>query len=144
MPQPGTLELACRSMHYSGLEGTLSADSADSKRVLVVEDEPMIRMLLEEMVTDLGYTVAGCAMRIEEALQAATSIEIDLAILDVDLNGQSIAPVADALGARGVPFVFSTGYGEASLPEQHRHRPMVRKPYQMDHLAKALERALAG
>jgi CheY-like chemotaxis protein len=84
-----------------------SATSA--KRILVVEDELMIRMLLEDMLGELGYTVAAEAARIEEALEAAKNADFDIAILDVNLNGQPISPVADALVARGMPFVFATG-----------------------------------
>jgi CheY-like chemotaxis protein len=115
-----------------------------TKRILVVEDEPMIRMLLEDMLDELGYTVAAGAARLDEALAAAATADVDVAILDVDLNGQSSAPVADKLSARGVPFVFSTGYSEQSLPPSHRNRPMVRKPYQMDGLGRTLANAMAA
>jgi CheY-like chemotaxis protein len=102
---------------------------AKAKRILVVEDEPMIRMLLEDMLGELGYTVAAEAARIEEALEATKNADFDLAILDADLNGQPALPVADALVTRGTPFVFATGYGE--VPEPHRGRPMLTKPFQM-------------
>src|SRR5712691_9207085 len=68
---------------------------AKAKRILVVEDEPMIRMLLEDMLGELGYTVAAEAVRIEEALEATKNADFDLAILDADLNGQPASPVAD-------------------------------------------------
>jgi len=113
-------------------------------RVLVVEDELMIRMLLEDMLGELGYTVAAEAARIDEALAAAKTADFDLAILDVNLNGQPISPVADALVARGTPFVFATGYGEHGLPEPYRDRPTLKKPFQMEGLKLMLERALAG
>ena len=87
------------------------------KRILVVEDELMIRMLLEDMLGELGYIVAAEAARIDEALDAANNADFDVAILDVNLNGEPILPVADALAARGTPFVFATGYGERGLPE---------------------------
>jgi CheY-like chemotaxis protein len=113
-----------------------------AKRILVVEDELMIRMLLEDMLGELGYTVAAEAARIEEALEAAKNAEFDIAILDVNLNGQPISPVADALVARGMPFVFATGYGERGLPEPYRDRPTLKKPFQMDGLKQMLQTAL--
>ena len=113
-----------------------------AKRILVVEDELMIRMLLEDMLSELGYTVAAEAARIEEALEAAKNADFDIAILDVNLNGQPISPVADALVARGMPFVFATGYGERGLPEPYRDRPTLKKPFQMDGLKQMLQTAL--
>jgi DNA-binding response OmpR family regulator len=111
-------------------------------RILVVEDELMIRMLLEDMLGELGYTVAAEAARIEEALDAAKNADFDIAILDVNLNGQPISPVADALVAGGMPFVFATGYGERGLPEPYRDRPTLKKPFQMDGLKQMLQIAL--
>ena len=115
-----------------------------AKRVLVVEDELMIRMLLEDMLGELGYTIAAEAARVEEALEAAKSADFDLAILDVNLDGHPISPVADALVARGTPFVFATGYGERGLPEPYRDRPTLKKPFQMEGLKEMLLSALNG
>jgi CheY-like chemotaxis protein len=114
------------------------------KRVLIVEDELMIRMLLEDMLRELGYTIAAQAARVHEALQAASTAEFDLAILDVNLDGEPISPVADALAARGTPFIFATGYGERGLPEPYRDRPTLRKPFQMDSLERVLQSTLEG
>ena len=114
------------------------------KRILVVEDELMIRMLLEDMLGELGYTVAAEAGRIDEALQAAKTADFDLAILDVNLEGEPVLPVADVLAARGRPFVFATGYGERGLPEAYRDRPTLKKPFQMDGLKQLLQSALQG
>lgn len=126
----------------------MSAPQAQSamppKRVLVVEDELMIRMLLEDMLSELGYTVAAEAARLDEALEAAKSADFDLAILDVNLDGQPISPVVDALVARGTPFVFATGYGERGLPERYRDRPTLKKPFQMEGLQRMLQNALAA
>jgi CheY-like chemotaxis protein len=116
--------------------------SPPGKRILVVEDELMIRMLLEDMLGELGYTIAAEAARLDEALDAARNVAFDVAILDVNLNGQTIAPVAEALVARGTPFVFATGYGERGLPEAYRDRPTLKKPFQMDGLSRALQSAL--
>jgi CheY-like chemotaxis protein len=112
-------------------------------RVFVVEDELMIRILLEDMLRDLGYTTAGEAGRVEEALEAAKNVDFDLAILDVNLNGQPVLPVADALAARGTPFVFATGYGDRGIPESYRDRPTLKKPFQIDGLKHVLESAIA-
>ena len=120
------------------------APAPQAKRILVVEDELMIRMLLEDMLGELGYTIAAQAARIDEALEAAKSADFDLAILDVNLNGQPISPVADALVARGMPFVFATGYGERGLPDSHRDRPTLKKPFQLDGLKRLLQSALDG
>jgi CheY-like chemotaxis protein len=119
----------------------MTAD-ASAKRVLVVEDELMIRMLLEDMLSELGFTVAVEAARIEDALAAAETADIDLAVLDLNLNGQSTGPVAEALAARGKPFVFATGYGEHGLPEAFRNRPTLKKPFQLDGLERTLRAAL--
>ena len=108
-------------------------------RVLIVEDELMIRILLEDMLRDLGYAIAGEAGRVEEALDADNKVDFDLAILDVNLNGEPVLPVADALAARGTPFVFATGYGDGGLPEAHRTRPMLKKPFEVDALKRVLE-----
>ena len=114
------------------------------KRILVVEDELMIRMLLEDMLGELGYVVAAEAARIDEALDAANNAAFDVAILDVNLNGEPILPVADALAARGTPFVFATGYGERGLPEAYRDRPTLKKPFQIEGLEQMLQSAIAG
>jgi DNA-binding NtrC family response regulator len=116
---------------------------AGSRRVLVVEDELMIRMLLEDMLAELGYTIAVTAAHLDEALRAAQNADFDIAVLDVNLNGVPISPVADALVVRGMPFVFATGYGEAGLPDLYRDRPTLKKPFQLDKLKDALQRALA-
>ena len=118
---------------------TEAQPATQAKRILVVEDEVMIRMLLEDMLGELGHTVAAEAARIDEALEATKNADFDLAILDANLNGQPISPVADALVARGTPFVFATGYGE--LAEPYHDRPTLKKPFQMDGLKQMLQSA---
>ncbi len=116
-------------------------ENSVGKRVLVVEDELMIRLLLQDMLDDLGHTLAGEAGRIDEALTLARQGEFDVAILDVNLNGQPISPVVEILVARGLPFVFATGYGQRGVPEAYRHTPTLQKPFQADALAQAIEAA---
>ena len=117
----------------------MTAETNAGKRILIVEDELMIRMLLDGMLTDLGYTVAGEAGSVDEALDLAKQAEFDLAILDVNLNGKAITPVAEALSRRGVPFVFSTGCGIHGVPDAYRKNPTLQKPFQAEALAQVLE-----
>jgi len=117
------------------------AKTATGMRVLVVEDELMIRMLLDGMLTDLGHKVAGEAGSIEEALTLAKEGEFDVALLDVNLNGKPINPVVEVLIARGLPFVFASGYGQRGVPEAYRASPTLQKPFQVEALAEALEAA---
>ena len=107
-------------------------------RVLVVEDEYLIRMLLEDMLEELGYDMAAGVGTIAEASEAAANGDFHAAILDVNLDGQEIFPVADILAKRGLPFVFVTGYGQRSLPGQHSGRPALQKPFQAQQLGAAL------
>ena len=107
-------------------------------KVLVVEDEMLVSMLVEDMLSDLGCTVVGPAAELEEAMSLAQNAEIDLALLDVNLGGRPIVPVADTLKARGVPFAFASGYGEAGLSEDHRGAAVLQKPFREADLAKAL------
>ena len=109
------------------------------RRVLIVEDEVLISILIEDALADLGIEVAGDAGTLEEALTHAEAGNFDCAILDLHIKGKDVFPVAEALAARGVPFVFATGYGQSGLPEQYRARPVLQKPFK----APELERALA-
>ena len=121
---------------------TTSEVAVAGKRILVVEDELMIRMLLQDMLADLGHTLAGEAGRIDEAMALAKDGEFDVAILDVNLNGQPISPVVEILIARGLPFVFATGYGQRGVPEPYRQTPTLQKPFQSEALARAIEAAI--
>ena len=118
-------------------------NGSGARRVLIVEDDVMIRMLIEDMLSDLGFAVAAEASKVHEALAAVNSTAIDIAILDVNLSGETTGPVAEALAARGTPFVFATGYGEHGLPAQFRDRPLLKKPFQIDGLKRMLDTALA-
>ena len=114
-------------------------DSSKAKpRILVVEDEYLIRMLLEDMLADLGYEIAAAVGTIAEARDVAAKGDFNAAVLDVNLDGQEIYPVAEILAKRGLPFVFVTGYGENSLIEPYRDRPALQKPFQIEQLRSVL------
>ena len=112
--------------------------------VFLVEDEVMIRMMVADMLGELGYSIAAEAGEISEAIRLAQSIEFDLAILDVNVNGKVISPVADLITARNRPFIFATGYGSSGLPEEYRDRPALQKPFQIETLARMIETALGS
>lgn len=99
-------------------------------RVLIVEDENLVALLLEDMLAELGHTVIGPVARVKKALDMIQREEIDLAILDVNINGENTYSIADVLAARDVPFFFSTGYAKKSLHEPHQDRPTLQKPFQ--------------
>src|SRR3712207_3236278 len=112
-------------------------------RVLVVEDETMIAMLVEDMVQDFGSAVVGPAAKMDEALNLARNANLDAAILDIKVGGAAIFPVADVLRARGIPLIFSTGYGVDGLPPRFFDSPTLRKPFTHEALREALRTALA-
>ena len=115
------------------------------RRILVVEDEMMIAMLVEDMLAELGCSVVGPAHALEAALNLArTEQGIDAALLDVNLGGQPVFAVADALREKGVPAIFSTGYGDAGLRDVDRGSPVLQKPFRAGDLARALTAALGA
>ncbi len=111
-------------------------------RILLVEDEALIALMLEDMVEGMGCAVTGLAPRVSLGVSLADSGQFDLAILDVNVAGENIEPVADRLMAKGVPFVFATGYGEAGVPLRHRGRPVVAKPFRTEQLEAAIQKAI--
>ena len=119
------------------------AQPGKQAKLLVVEDDALIRMLLADMIGEIGYTVAAEAGSVDEALEATRKTDFDLAILDADLKGRSVSPVADALVARDIGFVFVTGYDDHGL-FPYRDRPTLRKPFQIDALRRCCKSALSS
>ena len=107
-------------------------------RVLIVEDETLLRLDLEDILGDFGCMIVGGAGRIDSALELAASVDCDVAILDINLGGVRIDPVADVLRARGVPVLFTSGYGDIGLPAGHEGAPLLEKPYQEAALRRAI------
>ena len=113
------------------------------RHVLVVEDEALVAMLLETILEDMGCTPVGPAATVEEGLAMATDTDsLDAALLDVNVAGHQVFPIAEALKTRGVPFVFSTGYGEGGLPDTWRGHPTVQKPFTEAAIREALMKAM--
>ena len=112
--------------------------------VFLVEDEAMIRMMVADMLEELGYRIAAETGELNEALRLAETTDFDIAILDVNVNGKVISPVADLIKARNRPFIFATGYGTQGVPEDYRDRPALQKPFQIESLKQALDATLRG
>jgi PAS domain S-box-containing protein len=106
-------------------------------KVLIVEDALLLALELEAGLTEAGAEIIGAAADLDEAMRM-TSLTMDAAVLDANLNGASVTPVADALKARGVPFVFATGYGDNAFTPQGYDAPIIRKPYDVTQIAAAL------
>lgn len=118
------------------------SDPLAGRRVLIVEDDPYITLALEETLTDFGLSVVGAARNVKQALRLIQTTALDLALLDVNIGEEKIDPVADALFARGVPFIFTTGCGRAGLPEAYVERAIVEKPFYVDEILRALRQEL--
>lgn len=124
-------------MDKAGMDKLLSGRS-----ILVVEDEMLVLLNVEDMLADLGCTSVSAAATADQALALIAAQAFDAAMVDVNLNGSKSYLVADALAARGVPFVFSTGYSGESLDDGYRDRPVLGKPYREADLVEILTRLL--
>jgi CheY-like chemotaxis protein len=115
------------------------------RRVLLVEDEMIVALLVQDMLTELGCAVVGPAHRLDDALDLARREGgLDVALLDVNLAGELVFAVADALREKGVPAIFSTGYGDTALRDVDRGAPVLQKPFRAGDLARALTEALSA
>jgi CheY-like chemotaxis protein len=120
---------------------TVSADGLSGLRVLLAEDEPHVRMLIEDFLVELGCKVQAVST-VDAALRAAREAEIDVAVLDVNLDGQQSFPAAQALSERHIPFVLSSGYASQGFKKTWQERPWLQKPFVIDQLAQALRDAI--
>jgi CheY-like chemotaxis protein len=107
-------------------------------KVMVVEDDALVSMLLEANLRDLGCEVVAIAGRLDDALEKAGKVTMDVAMLDINLAGKLSYPVAGVLRSRGIPFVFATGYGTIGLPAEFQGSPVLSKPYSQRQLENAL------
>lgn len=120
----------------------LTKSSQRRVSVLLVEDEALIRMMIAGMVEELGHSVAGEAANIQDALRLARTADFDVAILDINVGGTRIDPVAGIIDGRGLPFIFASGYGAVGAPEAFRDRTVLQKPFLIDRLGAAIDAAL--
>jgi CheY-like chemotaxis protein len=125
-------------------DSNMAASQPTGCSVLLVEDEVMIRMMVADMLEELGHHVAAEAGEIGDAMKLVQSTEFDLAILDVNVNGKVITPVAELIQAKGRPFIFATGYGSSGLPPEYRERPALQKPFQLETLAQVIAATMKG
>lgn len=119
------------------------SEGGSKRRILIVEDEALVAMLIEDIVLDLGYEIAAIAGRLDDGLAKAEALDLSCAVLDLNLNGARTYPIAETLRTRGVPFLFVTGYGAAGLEPGWEQAVVVQKPFQPYELAQGLSRALA-
>jgi CheY-like chemotaxis protein len=122
----------------------LSKRELSNCKVLVVEDEMMIAMLIEDMLGEFGCEPVGPATNVPRALELISKQQVEVAVLDLNLDGKDTYAIADALRQKRVPFIFATGYGSAGLREDYRDRPVLQKPFQSRDLETALTEALSG
>ena len=114
-------------------------------RAFVVEDETLVLFSLEDVLGDLGCEVVAQAMRIDQAVSTASTLgPVDVAILDVNIGGKPVFPVAQILKERGVPLVFATGYGREGLPPEWQDHAVIVKPYSLQDIERALTPLLLG
>jgi CheY-like chemotaxis protein len=125
----------------SGSEGLKRAAVTASRSILIVEDEPLIAMMLEDFLDSLGHCVAGTCDTVAAALDRVEDGGFDVAIIDVNLNGERVWPVADRLVERGIPYILATGGHIEPPPAQHASVPVLSKPFTLDAIEPALEQA---
>ena len=119
----------------------MTGESLEGLRLFLVEDEALVAMLLEDMLSDLGCVVIDVAGSLSQALDRLDSLDAtaDGAILDVNLGGEQVYPFADALAERRIPFIFATGYGRMGVAARYPTAPVLAKPYGSTELATALQ-----
>ena len=112
------------------------------RKVLILEDEPIIGFALEDMLLDLGCSAVAVASRLDQAREFIEAGEVDAAILDVNIHGQRSYSIADLLAERRLPYIFASGYGDNEHPRSHRYVPTVTKPYSSHDIEAALQSVL--
>lgn len=131
-------------MFRKRIEADKRSPVTDYRTVLIVEDEPLISMMLEDFLESLGHTIAGTCESVPEALSRVADGGFDVAILDVNLKGERIWPVADCLAEMGIPYILATGGHIEPPPAAHANAPVLSKPFTIDAVEPALNEACAA
>ena len=115
----------------------------EAKRILIVEDEFLVAMLLEDLLTEMGHQVIGTFAQVDEAMKFANQADVNFAILDINLAGATSFPVAEILRRRGIPFLFASGYGSTGLASAFENELTLQKPYEPAELERVIAEASA-
>lgn len=111
-------------------------------RVFIIEDEALISMMTEDMLSDFGCISVGIATNVTDAMEQVTRIDCDAVVMDVNLHGEQTFAIARLLSKKSIPFIFTTGYGIDGIPEDLRHVPILQKPFRERDLAEILGAAV--
>ena len=115
-----------------------------ARKVIIVEDEGLVALLLEDMLTGLGYEVVAVAGRLGQAEQVISESPVEIVILDVNLDGEQTYSLARMLSSRGIPFIFATGYGASGLKDEWKSVPTLQKPFRAGDIERAMRQALGS
>jgi CheY-like chemotaxis protein len=121
-----------------------TAPGLGGRRILVIEDSPVVAPFTADVLGDLGCSVVGPAPNMAAARELLDGEDFDAAILDVHIRGERVFPLCDLLAAKGVPFVLTSGYADWQMPEKWQDRPRLQKPYTIDQVEEALNGLLDG
>ena len=113
------------------------------RRILVVEDSPVVGPFTADLLEELGCDVVGPAPNMASARELVEAGEFDAALMDIHIRGERVFNLCEMLEAQGVPFVFTSGYADRNMPEKWEDRPRVQKPYTLDQIEKALSALFA-
>ena len=131
-----------RDSSISPMDGSVSA-GLDGRRILLVEDSPVLGPFTADLLEELGCRVIGPAPNMAAARELVDAADFDAALMDIHIRGERVFPLCEALEAKGVPFILTSGYADWAMPEEWRDRPRLQKPYTFEQVADQLSRILA-
>ena len=114
----------------------------DGRRILIVEDSPVVGPFTADLLEDIGCKVIGPAPNMAAARELIDAADFDAALMDIHIRGERVFPLCEALEAKGVPFILTSGYADWAMPDQWRDRPRLQKPYTLEQVVEELRRIL--